>query len=36
MALVAGQTYFNIHTEVNKAGEVRGQVLKIEDGTRRT
>jgi CHRD domain len=27
-AVTAGQTYFNIHTEANKGGEVRGQVTK--------
>ena len=27
-ALVAGQTYFNIHTAANPQGEVRGQVTK--------
>jgi hypothetical protein len=27
-ALTSGQTYFNIHTDANKAGEVRGQVVK--------
>jgi hypothetical protein len=27
-ALMGGQTYFNIHTDANKGGEVRGQVLK--------
>lgn len=26
--LLAGAIYFNIHTETNKAGEIRGQVLK--------
>jgi len=34
-ALVAGQTYFNVHTEAFKGGEVRGQVLKTEDGMQR-
>ena len=27
-ALEAGELYFNIHTDVNKAGELRGQVEK--------
>jgi hypothetical protein len=27
-AIMAGQTYFNVHTAANPAGEVRGQVLK--------
>jgi hypothetical protein len=27
-ALMAGQTYFNIHTAANPNGEVRGQVTK--------
>lgn len=27
-ALVAGQTYFNVHTAANPNGEVRGQVMK--------
>lgn len=27
-ALTEGQMYFNIHTPANKAGELRGQVLK--------
>jgi CHRD domain-containing protein len=27
-ALTSGQTYFNIHTDANKGGEVRGQVTK--------
>jgi hypothetical protein len=27
-ALMAGQTYFNIHTAANPSGEVRGQVVK--------
>ena len=26
--LVAGKWYFNIHTEKNKGGEIRGQVMK--------
>ena len=27
-ALMAGQMYVNIHTAANKAGEIRGQVMK--------
>ncbi len=27
-AVMAGQTYFNIHTAANPNGEVRGQVVK--------
>lgn len=27
-ALEAGELYFNIHTDVNKSGELRGQVEK--------
>jgi hypothetical protein len=27
-AFMAGQTYFNVHTAANPAGEVRGQVVK--------
>ena len=27
-ALMAGQTYFNVHTAANPQGEVRGQVMK--------
>jgi CHRD domain-containing protein len=29
-ALTAGQTYFNIHTQANPGGEVRGQVVKAQ------
>lgn len=28
-ALVGGQTYLNIHTQVNGGGEIRGQVLRV-------
>ena len=27
-ALMAGQTYFNVHTAANPSGEIRGQVVK--------
>jgi len=29
-ALIAGQTYFNIHTAAHPSGEVRGQVVKVQ------
>jgi hypothetical protein len=29
-ALMAGQTYFNIHTAANPSGEVRGQIVKAQ------
>jgi hypothetical protein len=29
-ALMAGQTYFNVHTAANPNGEVRGQVVKVQ------
>lgn len=29
-ALMAGQTYFNVHTAANPNGEVRGQVVKAQ------
>jgi hypothetical protein len=31
-ALIAGHTYLNIQTEAYEGGEVRGQILKVEDG----
>jgi hypothetical protein len=29
-ALTAGRTYFNVHTQANPAGELRGQVVKAQ------
>lgn len=29
-ALTAGRTYFNVHTQANPGGEVRGQVVKAQ------
>jgi len=29
-ALMAGQTYFNVHTAANPGGELRGQVVKAQ------
>ena len=28
-ALIGGQTYLNIHSVVNRGGEIRGQVLRV-------